>query len=444
MSEGPLVNTLPQLEFMSLPAAMALEEKWVQFQRQAVLDGLPLAELPDGRSRVVRVWPDAVDMATFPASNADIFVRGCDRNCSFCFEGPEFLQGNNTLTIETAESLLDLLTLGNGEEATYLGGEVFLQAYASEIIVATAKRMSATGKPMRVRAVTNGAEVAQEKVRDRSVADALSRLAVSREARTPELNDVLRGRDASKRFDEMVAGALAMGITTDMNVTVMRSTVDELRELLFMAQDIGISRVNLHGLTTTTGNAAVRARHEQLSPCEWRERVINQVAKVMLELAERDRHIAVDVESMHKSDSPFANRNDVPFSCEVQERTNMQLVQPANAASKIWELLSCNLYFGTGLSGHVVVVEDSGAKTYKRAGRSELTDTLGCDQGCPARVDVDSGERPPCIYKRPSGAELRVLAFRPGVEAVGRREWPVAAAERRRLLSLRVAERKGR
>jgi MoaA/NifB/PqqE/SkfB family radical SAM enzyme len=271
------------------------------------------------------------------------------------------------------EAILDWAAAGPVEEVTLLGGEPATHPGFVKVVHA------AKDRGLAVRTVTNGSKAFRAVLGDPSVAEALTRVAVSVDAPNSAAMDRLRGRGAFADAQSTIDDLKAAGIPFDINCTVVRSCVDDLPEMLHYAEKHGANRLNVHWFSAV-GRARLHAPDETVDPVTWRDRVLEEVKAYR---SPRSDYV-VDCELAYA----FGNLGDDLGACLVRKRENLQFF-PSGA------VFSCGLLVeDDSLSGYVW----ENGNLYQRPGQTEVTKAHACND-CAFRPDTD-GYKAQCIYNR--------------------------------------------
>jgi MoaA/NifB/PqqE/SkfB family radical SAM enzyme len=322
-----------------------------------------------------------VDPATFRALSADLYINTrCNFGCRTCFLGDAYFERDLTMSVDEVAAIGAWLVEAGVRDVAVLGGEPTLHPHLPEILSALRNEGVA-----QLRLITNGTPRAR-----RLLAGPLEGLVdltyVSLDGATAEVNDALRGPGTFRHAMLAIDLLRERGLPFVITATLGRAAVEQLDDLLELAEASGCRTLNVHWLSSVG-----RARGQDMAvPAErWRE-VVTSVD------AYKPRRSDLEVECQVGSrppGAPWAPRID-PSACAVRDRANLQFMPDGH-------VFSCGLLVDSpGLAGY----RWDGEHLLRRAGVTEVTVSDAFDgPGCPARLRLlgeAAAEHPVCIYER--------------------------------------------
>lgn len=336
----------------------------------------------------------ALEARDFNLTSIDLYLQfGCNRRCDFCFLDDTQLGSKEIMSLEMVEQVI---AWAEGvDEITLLGGEPSLYPDFSKVV----KMIDAAGK--RVRVVTNGAQKFRATLKDPEMVAIYKkgRIAVSLEGE-PGFNDKVRGKGAYKAAYATLEALTGLEIPTDINCTVMSSTIkdDDDRNITWLwniAKRLGVRRLNLHSYS-------VAGRGREHLPGE---RLTKAQAKTVTELVswlQTDAMLAHQEHFQYQKDfeeeeykSPpiidfettyiFGAPGEDPDMCAVRDRSNLQFCPNGKvvACGKIIE-------FADELAGYEFI----NGRLFEASGPNEITKTAKPCGSCPLNIGSL------CIYNR--------------------------------------------
>jgi heme b synthase len=229
---------------------------------------------PSVKSRV----PDAAGVVPRLRVLAWEVTRRCNLSCAHCRASATEEAGEGELSTEECLSLIDDI-LEIGKPIIILsGGEPLLRQDLFQVAGYAAQ------KGLRVALGTNGTLITEE-VAQRAKEVPISRVGVSIDFPTPELQDKFRGQAGA--FEAAIRGIKAArraGIEVQINSTVTRENAPHLEALLSLALSLGA--VAFHPFLLVPTGRGKGLKDCELSPEEY-ERVLNWVCDKQVELGDR-------------------------------------------------------------------------------------------------------------------------------------------------------------
>jgi len=205
-------------------------------------------------------------------------TRRCNLSCAHCRASAADTPSEGELSTEECLSLIDGI-LEVGKPIIILsGGEPLLRQDLFQVAG------YAVQKGLRVALGTNGTLIT-EAVAQRAKEVPISRVGVSLDFPTPELQDKFRGRAGA--FEAAIRGikvARRAGIEVQINSTVTRLNAHHLDALLYLALSLGA--VAFHPFMLVPTGRGKGLKDSELSPDEY-ERVLNWVCDKQMELGDR-------------------------------------------------------------------------------------------------------------------------------------------------------------
>ena len=326
-----------------------------------------------------KVTPDSrggLPAGDFKVDSIDLYLTSvCNRRCTYCFLSDAFLDSKTRMSLDMVRSIVAwAATSGTLQEITLLGGEPALHPGFRDVI----DLIGSAG--LSARTVTNGSRRFRDVLTGLGPDTSLGRVAVSLDATDPVVFDRMRGPRAFADVMATIELLHQLERPFEINFTVLKSTVDDVKRMIEFAESLGATRLNMHWFSLV-GRAKHHAADEVVPAREWRERVLEPVRSYRPPRAD----FVVDCELGYAYDLP----GEDAYSCATRSRTNLQFF-PSGA------VFSC---------GMLVEEEDHSGYLWRdgvllaRQGASELVDTKAECYGCPLRT-TDDGLTPLCIYNR--------------------------------------------
>ncbi len=205
-------------------------------------------------------------------------TRSCNLYCAHCRAAAHSGGYEGELSTDECFKLIDQIAEVGKPILILTGGEPLLRPDVFDI------GKYAVGKGFRVVMGTNGTMVT-ESIATQIKAVPLSRISVSLDFPTPELQDKFRG--AKGAFELALAGiknAQAAGVEVQINMTVTQKNAEYLPELVDLALDLGVAAFHPFMLVPTGRGKGLA--QEELSPEDY-ESTLKWIYQKQLELGER-------------------------------------------------------------------------------------------------------------------------------------------------------------
>jgi heme b synthase len=205
-------------------------------------------------------------------------TRSCNLYCAHCRAAAHSGGYEGELSTEECFKLVDQIAEVGKPILILTGGEPLLRPDVFDI------GKYAVGKGFRVVMGTNGTMVT-ESIATQMKAVPLSRISVSLDFPTPELQDKFRG--AKGAFESALAGiknAQAAGVEVQINMTVTRKNAEYLPELVDLALELGVAAFHPFMLVPTGRGKGLA--QEELSPEDY-ESTLEWIYQQQQELGDR-------------------------------------------------------------------------------------------------------------------------------------------------------------
>lgn len=175
-------------------------------------------------------------------TSVDVYITSqCNRRCTYCFLTSEYLGSRTRMDTDAYRQILSWSKRQNIGEITLLGGEPSLHPAFPKMV-----RM-AHDEGMQVRIVTNGNRRFRQLVTDGELGPHnVSRVAVSLDSLDDSTQDQLRGPMAWRDARETIGLLREHQIPFDINVTGLKSVLNDLDEMIDYADGVGCRRLNIH------------------------------------------------------------------------------------------------------------------------------------------------------------------------------------------------------
>ncbi len=164
-------------------------------------------------------------------------TENCQLKCGHCYMGQRLTQGNN-LSLDDAKLILHNCRKLGSQQITLLGGEPTLHPDFVEII-----NYSKQVGFDKIIVDSNGLFIDPFKIIS---PDNLEYVSVSLDGSTAELHDKVRGQGTFEKTIKNIREIMKMGFRVRINYTVFNFNVEELRSILTLAEDLGVSLLNFH------------------------------------------------------------------------------------------------------------------------------------------------------------------------------------------------------
>lgn len=315
------------------------------------------------------------------AESIDLYVNSvCNLACRTCFLGDEYFQRGHAMSVEDVAQIANWLARAGVQDIAVLGGEPTLHRDIVEIF--RVLRQANIGK---TRLITNGCPRAQA-----LLAGPLRELVdlpyVSLDGATPETNDAIRGAGSFAHATACIGLLHDQGREFVITSTLGRAAIDELDQLLNLAENSGASVLNIHWLS-----AVGRARETDLpvSASEWK-RVCERIATY----EPQRKSLAVECQLGWRTAAEGPADKADPRACLVRELANLQFMPDGS-------VVSCGLLADDPTRSGF---RWDGEQLLERAGDTERGLCAAFDgQGCPVRqswMGEPDQPLPLCIYER--------------------------------------------
>ncbi|APV44697.1 heme b synthase [Dehalogenimonas formicexedens] len=201
------------------------------------------------------------ELAPAPQLVAWEITRSCNLSCAHCRASAQSGGYEGELSTEECFKLVDQIAEVGKPILILTGGEPLLRGDVFDI------GKYAIGKGLRVVMGTNGTMVTEE-IASRMKTVPLSRISISLDYPTPELQDEFRG--AKGAFESALAGirnAQKAGIEVQINMTVTRKNAEYLPALVGLALELGVAAFHPFMLVPTGRGKGLA--QEELSPDDY-------------------------------------------------------------------------------------------------------------------------------------------------------------------------------
>ncbi|WP_254766668.1 radical SAM/SPASM domain-containing protein [Salinilacihabitans rarus] len=207
----------------------------------------------------------------------------CNLTCEHCYFGAVDRRSDEELSTAEAKRFIDDLAEAGVPVLVFSGGEPFVRDDLAELVA------HADERGLRTIASSNGTFLTPE--RARAVADAgMAYVGVSLDG-VGETHDRFRGLEGSfERAVEGLSNAQAAGMNTGVRSTMTADTIDDLPDVVDLAVDLGVDRVNVFHLIYTGRGGAITDR--DLSFAETR-RMVDYLFERTVELAETNPEMQI-------------------------------------------------------------------------------------------------------------------------------------------------------
>ncbi len=165
------------------------------------------------------------------------FTNMCNLRCMHCYQRAS-KPTPDELTLEEKLGLVDQLDKAGVAAVALSGGEPTIHPHFIRVVRALSSR------GIYVSVATNGWAFADKKRLEEAVKAGLRYVEVSLDSSRPEVHDKFRGvRGTWERAVKALRNAVELGVTAGIAVTITRINVDEVDEILDLAEEIGVKRV---------------------------------------------------------------------------------------------------------------------------------------------------------------------------------------------------------
>jgi MoaA/NifB/PqqE/SkfB family radical SAM enzyme len=323
------------------------------------------------------------EVAPLPASgrltSVDLYITSqCNRKCTYCFLPAEFFASRERMSIDLYSRILTWSRGYGVGEITLLGGEPSLHPHFAKMVT------MARDEGMNVRVVTNGTRRFRQLIGSLEIAPGtLSRVAVSLDSLDEKDQDDLRGPRSWQDAMETIELLRAHEIPFDINITALRSVLDNLGSLIKYASEAGCRRANIHW-PSAIGLGSELPADQIPSRDEWL-RLVRQVE----DRTETQPGFFVEIER------GFLAGDEKFTGCALTDFSNLQIFPDGRA-------YRCGLLVDQPGMASLSMTGDDLMLTQREAGEELLAASMthSCDS-CP--VVVTQG-RKACIYDKVSSA----------------------------------------
>ena len=249
-------------------------------------------------------------------------TRSCNLSCAHCRASAESEPYEGELSIRECFHLVDEIVKVGKPIIILTGGEPLVRPDVLEIAE------YAVGKGLRVVMGSNGTLVS-EKLASKLKAVLLSRLAVSIDFPSPELQDDFRGRKGAFQMAiDGIAHARRAGIEVQVNSTITRLNVKYLADLLDLSLEVGA--VAFHPFLLVPTGRGKSLESEELSPWQYEE-TLNWIYDRQMEM----------------EDGFFLKPTDAPHYMRIARQRRDSLAEPL-ASRRPMQRITRGCLAGTG------------------------------------------------------------------------------------------------
>ena len=199
------------------------------------------------------------------------FTNMCNLRCKHCYQRADRALPNE-LSYEEKLKVIDQLDKAGVPSLAFSGGEPTIHPHFIDMVYEAARR------GMYVSVATNGMRFADIKFAEQVKKSGLRYVEVSIDSADPKKHDEFRG--IAGCWEKAVKGlrnAVKLGFSTGMAVTLTRMNVDEVEDLINLAEDLGVTRIIFFNFVPV-GRGLENAEELDLDPLE-RERVLRKLAR---------------------------------------------------------------------------------------------------------------------------------------------------------------------
>ena len=165
------------------------------------------------------------------------FTNMCNLRCMHCYQRADRPRPDE-LTLEEKLMVVDQLDKAGVAAVALSGGEPTIHPHFLRVV----RELSDRGIYPAV--ATNGSRLADIEFFKKAVKAGLRYVEVSLDSSRPEVHDKFRGvRGAWERAIKALKNAVELGISHAMAVTITRLNLDEIEDILDLAESIGVERV---------------------------------------------------------------------------------------------------------------------------------------------------------------------------------------------------------
>ncbi|MCD6278468.1 MAG: radical SAM protein [Desulfurococcales archaeon] len=199
------------------------------------------------------------------------FTNMCNLACKHCYQRAGRALPNE-LNYEEKLRVIEQLDKANVPSLAFSGGEPTIHPHFLDMVYEASRR------GMYVSVATNGMRFADIKFAEKAKKAGLRYVEVSIDSADPKKHDEFRGIVGC--WEKAVKGlknAAKLGLSTGMAVTLTRMNVDEVNDLINLAEDVGANRIIFFNFIPV-GRGLENAEELDLNPLE-RERVLRKLAR---------------------------------------------------------------------------------------------------------------------------------------------------------------------
>ena len=180
----------------------------------------------------------------------------CNLRCEHCFYKPDiiFRHPNRELPLKTAISLISTFKKLGASKLTIIGGEPTLYGISKDwkpllLLIEKAKDIGYEYVRIDTNGQFNPSLLKKEKFK------LLNELSFSLDGPTLEINDLIRGENSFLKCISNIRRAIKLGYRVDITCCVHKELLKRdknkmlyLESMIFLAQNLGVKRINFHGL----------------------------------------------------------------------------------------------------------------------------------------------------------------------------------------------------
>jgi MoaA/NifB/PqqE/SkfB family radical SAM enzyme len=323
---------------------------------------------------------------TARAKRIDLYITNrCNLTCPTCFLGDEYFQGRTEMSLPYIREIVQWAARNCIEDISFLGGEPTLHPDFSEIV----QLPNAFGI-VSTRVTTNGNRRFQSLLRD-PVASLLSFVYISIDGACKETHDSIRGNGSFNDCLESMRLLSAANIPFGITFTITRRSIDEIDQMIELAEQFGCSTLNVHWLSNT-GRAV--GRTDSIPAAQWLD-VCNRLTEFSGDRPDFSIHAQPAFVS-ERIEFAWAKGVD-PYACAVRELDNLQFMPDGS-------VFVCGLLADNSRASAFIW---DGNDLLVRKGETEFSlCTSFTAPGCPIRQLASKGGEehpgliPICIYER--------------------------------------------
>lgn len=199
------------------------------------------------------------------------FTNMCNLRCKHCYQRADRPLPNE-LSLEEKINVIDQLDKSGIPSIAFSGGEPTIHPDFLKMVHEAASR------GMYVSVATNGIRFADYKFAKLAKEAGLRYVEVSIDSADPAKHDRFRGvKGAWEKAIEGVKNAVKLGFSTGIAVTLTRENIDEIEDLVALADDLGVNRIIFFNFIPV-GRGIQHIDELELDPIE-REKALRRIAK---------------------------------------------------------------------------------------------------------------------------------------------------------------------